>query len=163
MTDKPKPQLVTADHSLKDKIGKDVNLKNIFTEERIAAGQQAIQDIQDDFSASIEEELSPVIEMGRKDPASAKTKALFLKTIASEKNKAESLGYKMLALVLDSLGKYSQKYLPEDKHAAIIVGKHIDILEITLRNKTIGDGHPVNNQLIKALPELIAHFHPSGK
>ncbi|MDG1286136.1 MAG: hypothetical protein P8P30_01070 [Rickettsiales bacterium] len=163
MTKKPHPQLITADLSLKNKLGKNVNLKNIFNEERIAAGQQAIQEVQDDFISDMTAQITPLIEMGRKNPNSARARGLFISTAASQKGKAESLGYKVLALTLNSLSEYSQNYLPDDKHAAIIVGKHIDLLEIALREKVVGDGSKTSNEILEALPELIAHFHPSGK
>ena len=158
---KPEPKLISADTSLKDQIGKGVNLRNIFTEDRIQAGQAAIEEVKDEFVVETTQKLDELIEMGRNDPSSEEAKKLFIETAFTHKGKAESLGYKMLALTLASLEEYSEQYLPGDKHAKVIVGKHTDILEIILRDKVMGDGDKIGNELLAALPELIAHFHPS--
>jgi len=164
MSKKPAaPQVISADTSLKQRIGKDVNLHNIFTEERIQAGQEAIKEVKEQFITNTASKLDELIRIGRKDPSSAKARELFINTAFTHKGKAESLGYKMLALTLDSLAQYSETYLPDDPHAKIIVGKHIDILEIVLRDKVMGDGDKIGNELLEALPALIAHFHPSGE
>lgn len=163
MNDKPEPKLVTADTSLKNRIGKDVDLENVFTEDRIAAGQNAIEEVKNEFVNDVGETLDKLIKIGRKEPNSEATKALFIETAFTHKGKAESLGYEMLALTLASLAKYSENYLPDDKHAKVIVDKHTDVLEIILRDKVMGDGDKIGMAILKALPELIEHFHPSAK
>lgn len=163
MTDKEEPQHIEPENKLGNKIGASQNLKKFFTQERIAAAQKSIEEVQDKFIQNNLGEINKAIEIGRKAPSSQKAKDTFISLSFTHKGQAESLGYEVLALTLDSLANYSKKYLPNDPNANIIVNKHMDILQTILReNITDGMNTTIHN-LLESLPELIEHFHPSDK
>lgn len=162
-TDKIEPKIIEHTNKLSDKIGNVRDLKKFFTPERIAAAQQSIEDVQVKFIENNIESIQKLIDIGRKAPSSQQAKDTFISMSFSHKGQAESLGYKIFALTLGSLASYSQDHLPGDPNAEVIVGKHIEIIEIIVKENITDGANTVGDSLLKSLPELIAHFHPSAK
>lgn len=156
-------KLISPHSEIREKIGNEVKLDEIFTAERIESGQSLIDQEKSKFITNTNGKLNDLIKDARLDSTSATARRRFMEAAFQHKGQAESLGYELFAKTLDSLARYSETHLPGDESARIIIGKHIDILEIVLRDKVMGDGDKTGQALLEALPALIEHFHPSGK
>lgn len=156
-----KARIYPPDRHLRERIGEDLQLDKVFTQHRIERAQQHITEVQEKFLHNSEEKIYAIVLNGRKSPTSEQTKHLFLENSVVLRGMAESLGFKLLAHTLASLKNYSEDHLPEDPHAAVIIAKHVNLLELIMEEQIAGDGGDLGRELLDALAMLVNHFHPS--
>ena len=161
-TVKPPKAIVKApDYALKEKIGKDANLRDLLTGERIAASQKEIDKVQQSFLENAQEKLSQMRLCFSRSQDSKLTKEQLISGAFLLKGQAESLGYVLFARTAQLLCEYCEQYLATDvEHRAVIIGKHFDTMQVVIKDKIKGDGGKVGRDLAQGLKMLVKKYHP---
>jgi len=153
--------ITTPDYALKNKLGKDVNLRDVFTPDRIAASQKEIAKVQDSFLDNAKEKLEEMQRAFGKTPDKEATRELLISSAFLLKGQAESLGYILFALTAKSLCEYCEKHLSTDlEHREVILNKHFDTMLVVIKDKIKGEGGEVGKALVKSLKLLVSKYHP---
>ncbi len=150
------------DGNLRKKIGLQVALENIFTPERIRACQKIVDMAYRDLFKEIQEGISDMEQdykhvMRHPDDAGACLQHLdqLSETI---RRRMENLGLAFGAGISQSLHDYVGSlpvYHPEDENIALVLRKHIDVLQARFKNgMTAGDG-AMEQQILDSLDALV--------
>lgn len=156
-------QAYEPDKRLRDKIGRDVDLrKDIFTPEQIAKTQQVINEAAADFFDETLKDVEAMhAECRQLEAGEGDAKAL-LSELAGRaqliKGQAETLGFTLVAKVGASLCDYCRNQNDSDETAAIVVRKHVDTLRVAFHERLNGDGGDTGKELIVSLNRLIEKF-----
>lgn len=173
MSDKnPKPEakqddesvrILPPDYSLKEKIGKNVSLKDIFTPERVAQAQQAIDDTQAEFVewahkdlVELEHTYRHIAENPEAAPESRTEKVR--KIAFSLKCQSGTFGYPLGSEVARSLYKYTTEHGKFTSENIVVLRKHIDALQVILQQNIQGEGGTMGTELMTSLEKLVAKF-----
>lgn len=170
---KPATSLNTADddsvrilppsYALKEKIGMNVNLGEIFTPERIAAAQKAIDDTQAEFVNWAEKDLVELEHAYRGialDPANAPPQRIdkVRKIAFSLKCQAGTFGYPLGSEVAKSLYRYTVEHGQYNGENIVVLRKHIDALHVILQQNIQGEGGAMGKELMANLDKLVEKF-----
>ena len=165
MPSKPQPEVTATlpDHALKKKLGPDVNIREAFTEEAIAAADSAIADSRKDFfgdAADNLQEMEAAYGQAAETPAKADKPVKQIERLShSLKGRSETLGFELLAHVSKSLyGFCSTAFRSGEKEQLIVLRKHLDTLQLIVREKMQGDGGETGKALIAGLRQLNAKY-----
>ena len=152
-------ELIGPSNTLRAKIGRNVNLDEVFTEDKIARAQNIITEAQDNFLIDRTEILKSLADiLKKKSPTEADFKKIS-RTSQDIMGQAETLGYHALSATLHSLNSC----VKNKKTHATILEKHAQVIEVVLLNNQ-KDFTPQTREILEqALPELVAHFYPSGQ
>ena len=148
---------------LKDKIGKDVNLrKDIFTPEQIAKTQEVLDEAAAGFFHDAVADLERVHRAcGQIEDGKGNVKAL-VKEIGHKatvmRGQSEALGFELVAKVSASLSDYCKTHSFTHETAIVVIRKHIDTLRVAFHEKLEGDGGQTGDELIQSLNKLIQKF-----
>jgi chemotaxis protein histidine kinase CheA len=146
------------DKSLKEKIGKNVNMRSIFTPEKIAAGEAEIKKSKESFAENLQKNLIVLEDKSKLDFANKDNIKAFSAEAFSLKGKAESLGYDMLAHITNSLCDYAEQHLDGSENARIIVRKHVQAIRVAANPAAI-KSKAKNQELLYSLRQLIEKYH----
>lgn len=154
--------ILPPDYSIKKKIGMDVDLRKIFTPERIQVAQKAIDDTQSDFVSWAQKDLAELEhayrtlqqEIGNSSPSSLQK---IRKIAFSLKSQSGTFGFQLGSDVADSLYSYINQHDIDDENIQVI-RKHIDALQVILQQNIQGDGQQIGAELKDNLNKLIAKF-----
>lgn len=157
----PKKTVVTTpDYALSEKIGKDVDLNTIFTEDRIKASEAEVVKVQESFLDNIQVKLNEMHKVFADKPDQAQTKDTLISHSFMMKGQAESLGYSLLSHVAKSLCEYCEEHYSSDvEHRHTIVTKHLNTMQVVIKDKIKGDGGALGAELVEKLKLLIAKYH----
>lgn len=144
--------------SLQQKLGKNVNLRAVFTPERIAASEAEIAKAQDSFLHKAGDRLAEM----QKHFQSGKWDETIQKAISGHafaiRGQGEGLGYHLLAFTADSLCRYTETLTNPAAQDRIVIGKHLETLQAILEERITGDGGALGKSLLEHLQLLIKKF-----
>lgn len=151
------------DFSLKNKIGKDVQLRDVFTKESIKESQQVINDSQKDFLKWVENDLKNLenaYSSARADPSASTVSADEIKRGAfSIKAQAGTFGFTLGSAIAKSLYDFCEKdYREAEPGHLIVIRKHIDTLNTIFHQRIEGDGGKIGLAIHKDLGRLIEKY-----
>lgn len=156
------------DFSLKEKIGKDININEILNTENIKASQQVINDSQKDFLKWVDNDLKTLEAFYRQaasDPSNALTAVVDIqKSAFSVKSQSGTFGYDLGSAIAKSLYDFCENnYVVGDNKHILVIRKHIDTLNTIFHKNIKGDGGKIGQQVYDALGKLIQKFdHPDA-
>lgn len=149
--------------SIKEKIGMNVNLSEIFTPERIAAAQNIIDETQAEFVDWATKDLVDLEHAYRhiaKDtagtPASRVEKVR--KIAFSLKCQSGTFGYPLGSDVAKSLYRYTTEHGKFTNDNLIVLRKHIDALQVIFQQNIQGEGGAMGDELMDSLEKLVDKF-----
>lgn len=150
------------DFSLKEKIGKDINMSEIFTKDVIENSQQVINKTQKDFLKWVENDLKTLENAYlalTKNQAGDKENLIEVKRAAfSVKAQAGTFGFDLGSAVAKSLYDFCEGQYKEDPSHLIIICKHLDTLKTIFHHGVVGDGGKVGGAVHSALGKLIKKY-----
>lgn len=151
------------DFSLKEKIGKDVQLRDIFTKDSLKESQQVINNTQKDFLKWVDNDLKTIdnaYSAAHIDPSSAYDSIQEIKRGAfSVKAQAGTFGFALGSAIAKSLYDFCEKdYRESEPDHLIIIRKHIDTLNTIFHQHIEGDGGKIGRAIHKDLGRLIDKY-----
>lgn len=155
-------QMVQADYALKEKIGMDVKLDQIFTPERIGQAQEAIAQGADQFLVWFAEDIKKLQQCFRFLHEGVDVRAMLRDIQASAfsiKARAGTFGYDCASLVSNSLYQFVRKHPAECNSAhSMVISKHIESLSTILQHNINGLGGAVGQELLQKLKQLTQKY-----
>lgn len=154
---------VAPNYALKEKIGKDVNIKEVFSPEAVKGSQEVIAKTQKDFLKWVENDLKNLeaaYAILKQSPATGRDAALEIQKCAfSLKGQSGTFGYDLASAIAKSLYDFLENdYVEGDENHVLIIRKHIDTLRTIFRDKVMGDGGKIGHAVHNALGTLIRKF-----
>lgn len=151
------------DYGLKEKIGKDINMKDIFTTEVVKSGQEVINSTKKDFLKWVENDLQTLenayVELAKNHTKGREFALDIQKAAFSIKEQSGTFGFDLGSAVAKSLYDFLENdYVEGEQSHVIIIRKHIDSLNTIFHRKVDGDGGKVGSELHSALGQLIRKF-----
>ena len=154
-------RILPPDFSIKEKIGRDVDLASIFTPERIAAAQKAIDDTQSEFVGWANKDLVELDHTFRaleRNPDDKAKLEKILKIAFSLKCQCGTFGFQLGSEVADSLYTYINAHPVIGPEQLMVIRKHIDSVGVILHQNIQGDGNKIGSELMANLRKLVAKF-----
>lgn len=151
-------RILPPDFSIKEKIGRDVDLSTIFTPERIAAAQKAIDDTQSEFVGWANKDLVELDHAFRaleKTPDDRVRIDKILKIAFSLKCQCGTFGFQLGSEVADSLYIYINEHPKLQAEQLTVIRKHIDSIGVILHQNIQGDGNKIGTELMANLHKLV--------
>lgn len=164
---KPEVTSTTADFSLKKKLGPDVNIREAFTEDVIAAADSVIEESKKDFFTDAEQDVAAMEEAYSaassmpENTEKAKDAVKIIERIShSLKGQSETLGFDLLAHASKSLYTFcSQVFRAGEGEQFIVVRKHLDTIQLIVRERMQGDGGAIGKELVRSLQLLTEKYN----
>lgn len=155
-------RLVQADYELKEKIGTDVKLDQIFTEDRIEKAQETIRESADQFLVWFAEDIKS-LQASHKMLLSGQNVQAMLQHLQdsafSIKARAGTFGYDCASLISNSLYQFVRKHPGQcDAAHMTVVEKHLDSLNTILQHNISGLGGAVGQELLQKLKVLTQKY-----
>jgi len=154
-------RIIKADYDLKEKIGYDITLDQIFTEERIQAAQNVINESAKEFLnwfANDCKSLQSYYAGLRNGENSAQALAKMQDAAFSIKARAGTFGYDCASLVANSLYQFARKHPECIPDHLLVYEKHIESLQTILQNNISGLGGEIGKELLHKLNLLTKKF-----
>jgi len=120
-----------------------------------------LNSVQQRFIENSREKIEAMLQACQSPPYDKKVQEVILSNGLPIKKKALSIDLILLGNTLVSLCDYVQNHMLNDTNAAVILGKHCQIIQISLADVQ-QEGAQAEADLLKALPLLVQHFHPSA-
>lgn len=154
---------IKPDYSLKEKIGKDVNMKDIFSAEAVKSSQEVINKTTKDFLKWVNNDLQNLensYKLLAANPDKGREAAVEIQKVAfAIKGQSGTFGFDLGSAVAKSLYDFLENdYVEGEKTHIIIIRKHIDTLKTIFRRGVKGDGGKVGGEVHDALGKLIRKF-----
>lgn len=150
------------DFSLKEKIGKDVNMSDIFSKDAIEASQQVINKTQKDFLKWVENDLKTLENaygaVIKNQAAGAENVDEIKRSAFSVKAQAGTFGFDLGSAVAKSLYDFCETQYQSDPNHLIIIRKHLDTLNTIFHKGVVGDGGKMGGAVHSALGKLIKKY-----
>ena len=156
-------RILPADFSIKKKIGINVDLKQIFTPERIEAAQKTIDDTKSDFIKWAQKDLEDLEDAysqlqknlnGAQEPEVEKIRKLAF----SLKCQAGTFGFDLGSEVARSMNNYINTHPTYDATTVTVLRKHIDALQVIFEQNIQGMGDKMGSELMDNLTKLVAKY-----
>lgn len=156
-------RILPPSYALKEKIGVNVNLNEIFTPERIAAAQKTIDDTQAEFVSWAAKDLMELEHAYRaiaENPEAASDSRIdkVRKVAFSLKCQAGTFGYPLGSDVSKSLYRYTVDHGQYTSENIVVLRKHIDALHVILQQNVQGEGGAMGKELMSNLEKLVEKF-----
>lgn len=154
---------VAPDFSLKEKIGKDVSMKEVFSPEVVKESQEVIDHTRKDFLKWVDNDLK-TLETAyatlAASPADGREAALTIQKAAfSIKGQSGTFGFGLGSAIAKSLYDFLENdYVEGDANHVLVIRKHIDTLSTIFRRNVTGDGGKIGHEVHNALGTLIRKF-----
>lgn len=157
----PEVTATAPDYALKKKL-EDVSIRDAFTEDSIQAAESLIEEKKnnffDDTAKTIEEMESAFVAVKNNSDANKNAKRIEY-AAHSLKGQAETLGFELLAHASNSLYVFCDKHFKASQEKQfVVIQKHLDTLELIIRDEMKGDGGEVGAELIASLHKLSAKY-----
>lgn len=155
-------RILEPDFSLKRKIGEDIDVSRIFTPERIAEAQQAIDDKKEEFLEWASKDLAALDEAYR-DFTAAPVAAFFeldhMRRLSfSLKCQAGTFGFGLASEIARLLHQYLMQHSEFTENHLLVTRKHIEALRAVLVGKIQGNGGQTGKELLAHLKMLTDKF-----
>lgn len=154
-------RIIKAEYELKEKIGRDVSLDQIFTEERINAAQEVIFDGAKEFLNWFANDCKTLQAECRKLPQGeniAEVLGNIEDAAFSIKARAGTFGYDCASLVANSLHQFTRRHPNFASEHLLVYEKHTESLLTILQNNISGLGGEIGQELLHRLNQLTKKF-----
>ena len=146
-------------NTLKAKLA-DVDMKKVFTAEKIQEAQSVFDDAAEKFrqEASVQvNELHRLCCEAESDSAIIQERVQSIHKLSYQlRGRLEALGMIFLYDICDSLYRYTRGLKQYDKITLTVVAKHIHAMQAALRESHASDGGASGKQMIDMLQQLIS-------
>ena len=151
------------DYALKRKIGKELSIWDILTEENVRQAQQVITNAHGDFMewvvvdlARLEHAYETLIETPEDDDAFSE----LLENALSIKAQAGTFGFDLASDVAKSLYNFARNFnlKQRDKSHLLVIRKHIDILYIIFHQNLTGQAAGLGTDIMGSLTQLVQKY-----
>lgn len=158
----PNVKFLPPDYTLKEKIGKDIDIKQIFTPEALENAQKAIDRHKDSFLEWVAADMAEMDEQYKKASGHIDSCAEAIDTIekiASRiKAQAGTFGFGLATLIAKSLCNFCNKHDKIENSHLMVIKKHIDTLTVIFNRKISGDGGNIGNELLDNMAKLVEKY-----
>jgi len=145
--------------TIRKKLGPNVKIEHIFTPEKIAECQGIINKAYQDFFGDALNNLKAIedeYKLAKADMLQAKKHIDKIAELALKlKEQAGNLGLILGFDVAKSLHDYVLNSFQAKEGSFLVVEKHIDVLNIVLKEKMLGGGGQTGQELVASLAKLI--------
>lgn len=156
-------RILPPDFSIKEKIGRDVDISKVFSPERVQAAQKSIDDTKHEFVQWVQDDLNE-LEKAYAELATQNIETQpdamhnTCKIVFSLKCQGGTFGYDLASKVADSLYRYLMKHKnePVTPEVLTVTRKHIDALQVIFQQNMVGEGNAVGKELLDNLSRLVA-------
>lgn len=143
-----------ADNALQKKFGGAGALQKIFTPERIAKGQNKIEEFKESY---FDDEFKQLDAIQNATKGQVDLEAL-REGAKSLKGQTESLGFGFIMKVSDSLYKYLEGKEEMNKNDILVVQKHAEAIVAGIEKRERGWGGMVESELLATIEMLVKKF-----
>lgn len=155
-------RVLPPDFTLKQKIGDDVDLKQVFSVENIEKAQQVINEHKDSFLEWVMKDIEALQESYAKARADIPHCEPEIRKLAKTafviKSQAGTFGFGLATQVAKSLDDFcNQHFHPTSEHMTV-VGKHIETLIVIFNKNISGDGGALGKELSGSLFKLVEKY-----
>jgi hypothetical protein len=144
-----------ADKTIRGLIGKDTNLADIFTQERIDACQNSIDNARDAFFDSVGNDLAVLELLVRVDAQNASAREQICEAIAAPaaniKGHADLFGFKLIAKISAHILANCASHAHDPDVQLRIIADLIKMLRVSVNQKICGDGGALAQELDASL------------
>lgn len=155
-------QVIKPDFSLKRKIGKDVNIKNILNEAVEKKATETIKKVSDDFQNIAIDQIKEMEEYLTKikacilaeEPTKNLCNDIAMKSL-SIKGQAGMLGYPLASKVSSSMHTYASKIEKVEQKEFKILNAYVKTLRIIFEKKISSETDPIAIELLKEFQKVI--------
>lgn len=153
---------IAPDFSLKEKIGKEVNISEIFDAAIIKSSQEVINKSQKDFLKWVQNDLLSLENAYKAAENDQKHAAEFITEIRkiafSVKAQSGTFGFDLGSAVAKSLYDFCENHYRADPGHLIVIRKHIDTLRAIFHHNVAGNGGKIGEAVFDALGKLINKY-----
>lgn len=157
-------RIVLVEPHLKEKIGADVALEDVFSEANLARAQAVLDESQQMFFALLERDCQSLFS-AHKHLASGEPPKLWLETILHSasliKGRAGTFGFECATQVADSLVSYAQRLIQPSAAQLTVVRKHIEGMATILQKRIMSTQAEECQELLDNLDALTRKFAAS--
>lgn len=147
-------KIFKADLSLKKKLAPNGNTRDLFPVETIKECQDLIEDFKSRFFDEAASAFDYVDGSLRSDDMPRLKLEDTIQQITALKGRAESLGFMLIAQLLQSLQEYLEEAKPRETHNDVIVKKHLESLMVAMHKRIMDDGGAIGRDLITSIDTL---------
>jgi chemotaxis protein histidine kinase CheA len=162
--DKDVARIVRPENKLKQKIGTDVNLRELLQPEVVQGAQQVIADKKEEFLDWTRDDLLKMEEAFTKLRIEAPT-APPLVTISRHaetlRDRSGTFGYQLGSDIAKSLAKYSTQTNPQNPHLLVVLRSHMDGLQTVFKDHVTDSGGIIGMELLQSLKKLVEKYPPA--
>ena len=159
-------RIIAPDYTLKKMIGEDVDLKQLFSAEKIEQAQGAINRHKDSFLEWVAKDIATLKEIHTElcknatGNLEAEIKKL-ARTAFVIKSQAGTFGFTLATQVAKSLDDFCNQHLKPSVDQLRVIDKHIETLVMIFQKNITGDGGEVGSAIMLSLSKLIDKFKNS--
>lgn len=145
--------ILPPDYTLKKMIGENVDIKQIFSEEKVANAQEAIDNYRDKFLEWAIKDIATLDECLKNKDIKA------IEEISDRlKGQAGTFNFDLGTLVAKSLNKYCNSNAAPSAEQMVVIRKHLDTLAVVFGQKITGDGGTIGKELLENLFKLVEKY-----
>lgn len=157
-----KPQLFLPSFALKTKLGRNIHLDTLITEDVLNMAQAAIDAAMDDALQWIRSDIREIEDLYLR-MVNGEDSGTFDRTLTEAvlafNGRAGTFGYARASEIAYQLYLFCSLQLkPDSAMHHLIVRKHIDVLKIILANQLGGNGGDLGGQIVTELKQLIQKY-----
>lgn len=153
-----KPLAAPSSSAIRKKIGNKVNMRDVFTPEKLKECEAIIKKANTDFLKDALDVWKLIIndfaELTENPSESHKILPKIAQNSLSIKGKLDAIGYGLGMKIAKSLHEFAVNDTFPQKHM-VIYGKHIDAMNTVIRANLKGDGGAIGSEITQALSALI--------
>jgi hypothetical protein len=153
------PYAIEVENSLRGKIGANVSLGQLFSQDRIKECEQLIAAAHNDFLREARDMLGVMTRLYDDAAAEPKEMGDIMGHIAqcafSVKALCENLGFSLGFEVARSLYDYGTRMKQFDAAKLVVIRKHLDVLAVVLGDEMKGDGGALGREMQDSLALLV--------
>lgn len=151
-------KIIKADYKLKNKIGANVDLKKIFTEEKIKQANNIIEANNDEIVESLTKQMN--VLRGYKGKNLSYNELRTVQDVSlTIKSNAGMANYPLASAIARSLFIFIENKQALSSEDIIVMDAHIDSLNGVFTNKITDDGGTIGTEILKSLSILINKYN----
>lgn len=146
-------QILAPDMSIKDKMGRGVNAKDVITKDKVKIATGVIESSSKDLIRSVKNDLKSartIFNELEKEKNTALVERL-MSLILSIKSISGMVKYPLATAVAKSLYRYCSGLRAFNNVALVIIHSHMQTLEVIYRDEVMDDGGDVGRELLDNL------------
>lgn len=140
---------IEPDQTLKKIIGENVDLKTVFTPEKIKACQKLIDDARNEFFDNELPKIGQIRDFLKETDESSFHKIEYI--INDMRSQAKIFGFPFIVLACNHVISFCDDYTKKPETRKLIISKFVDLLYIALRNKVRDEGGGLEKEMAKLL------------